>query len=177
MPGAAPFWKLSTLDPQRRVLTGAAGAALIGHRLAPGAQVPDDLLHQLKADDPEAGQAAVAALCHVPAPVEELLAEARQYPAVGVTGLARRLGVSPRSLQRMARHLTGQPPLFWLRLIRLRQALSLARQGIPLVEAAVDAGFADQAHFTREAQQFHAATPGRLLADARAMDAILAPGL
>ena len=52
-----------------------------------------------------------------------------------------------------------------------------AGAGTGLAEAAAGAGFADQAHFTREARHFHGAPPARLLSDPEAMAALLAPGL
>ena len=55
--------------------------------------------------------------------------------------------------------------------------MALAAAGAPLAGAAAEAGFADEAHFTRDSRHFHGASPGRLLANAEAMGAILSPGL
>ena len=173
--GCAPCWKRASLDPQVRVLRGAEGAAMRGFRLAPGVCIPEALFSELDAERPDE-TAAIAGLCRRPPALAEMMAELAFAPS-GAEALARRLGQSLRSLQRLSRSGTGQPPLFWLRLSRLRRAMALAAAGTPLAGAAADAGFADQAHFTREARHFHGASPGRLLVDAEAMAAILSAGL
>ena len=175
LPGQAPFWKPATLDPRVRVLTGAAGASLRGFRLAPGCRMPAALWQTLDPEKPDE-VAAIAGLCQRNPALTEMLAALALAPA-GAAALARQLGQSLRSLQRLSLAETGQPPLFWLRLARLRRAMAEAGAGAALAEAAASAGFADQAHFTREARHFHGAPPGRLLVDAEAMAALLAPGL
>ena len=175
LPGQAPVWKPAPLDPQVRVLNGAAGASLRGFRLAPGYRMPGMLWQALNPEKPDE-VAAIAGLCQRNPALSEMLSALALAP-VGAQVLARQLGQSLRSLQRLCLRETGQPPLFWLRLARLRRAMREAGAGVPLAEAAAGAGFADQAHFTREARHFHGAPPGRLLADAEAMAALLAPGL
>lgn len=175
LPGQAPVWKPAALDPQVRLLTGAEGASLRGFRLAPGCQMPAALWRALDPEKPDE-VAAIAGLCQRSPALTEMLAALYLAPA-GAGALARHLGQSLRSLQRLCLTETGQPPLFWLRLARLRRAMAEAGAGVPLAEAAAGAGFADQAHFTREARHFHGAPPARLLADAEAMAALLAPGL
>lgn len=177
LPGKAPCWKLSGLDVAVRQLHGAAGAAMRGYRLAPGCVVDEAAL--LAALDPEKPDelAAIGEEASLPADVAELVQAFRFAAAGGVGRSARRLGVSIRTLQRHCCARTGQSPLFWLRLLRLRQALCEARDGASLAEAAAGAGFADQSHFTREAGRFYGATPARLLADRQALPMILAPGL
>ena len=174
-PGAAPFWKVARLDPQMRLFHGVEGMALRGFRLAPGCRMPAALLAALDPEKPDE-VAPIAGLClRIPA-LTEMLAELALAPP-GAEALARRLGQSLRSLQRLCRAETGQSPLFWLRLSRLRRAMAEAATGAPLAEVAAGAGFADQAHFTREARHFHGAPPARLLSDPEAMAALLAPCL
>ena len=175
LPGQAPVWKPAALDPQVRWLTGAEGASLRGFRLAPGCRMPAALWRALDPEKPDE-VAAIAGLCQRSPSLTEMLAALHLAPA-GAGTLARHLGQSLRSLQRLCLTETGQSPLFWLRLARLRRAMAEAAEGAPLAEAAAGAGFADQAHFTREARHFHGAPPARLLADAEAMAALLAPGL
>ena len=174
-PGAAPFWKVARLDPQMRLFHGGEGMALRGFRLAPGCRMPAALWQALDPEKPDE-VAAIAGLCQRSPALSEMLSALDLAPA-GAAALARQLGQSLRSLQRLSVTETGQPPLFWLRLARLRRAMADAGAGIALAEAAAGAGFADQAHFTREARHFHGAPPGRLLADPEAMAALLAPGL
>lgn len=177
LPGEAPRWRLTALDLTSRLLVGVTGASMQGFRLRPGAMVSPDLLcGALRQDTPEDAEAAIAALSVVPDNLAEVLAVCAALPAGGVEGLARRLGVSARTVQRLVVDATAQGPLYWLRLARLRAALQSGQAGEPLAQAAAGAGFADQAHFSREARAFHGESPARLLNNPRAMAAILAPG-
>lgn len=68
--------------------------------------------------------------------------------------LARELGVGRRRLERLLLHEVGLAPMLWSRLRRLQRcARQLADPAQSLATIALAAGFADQAHFSR---QFHA---------------------
>lgn len=67
--------------------------------------------------------------------------------------LARRSGLSARQLRDVFLRDTGLTPRAYLRWRRLRRAVARIRAGASLTTAAVDAGFADGAHFSRV---FHA---------------------
>lgn len=56
----------------------------------------------------------------------------------------------------------GLPPLAWLRNWRVARARALLRGGLPLAEAALAVGFADQAHLTRVFKQVYGSPPGVL---------------
>lgn len=68
-----------------------------------------------------------------------------------LTGVAERLHVSPRTLQRMFGQYVGASPLWVLRRYRLQDAATAidAGQGEDLAALAADLGFADQAHLSR----------------------------
>ena len=76
--------------------------------------------------------------------------------------LADRAGVSPRYLQRVFRKETGITPQERLTEVRVRQALALIDQGLPLIEAALECGFCDQSHFSRACKRVMGAPPGHL---------------
>lgn len=73
----------------------------------------------------------------------------------GVTDLDR------YTLARQFRQLTGTSPHRYQVMRRLERARSAMLAGMPIAEAAFDAGFADQAHFTRHFKKSYGMTPGR----------------
>jgi AraC-like DNA-binding protein len=78
--------------------------------------------------------------------------------------LSTNLGVSQRTLRRRCTTALGYGPKTLERILRFRRALRLMRNGHPLVEAAREAGYADQAHLTNESQRLAGLTPRSLAA-------------
>ena len=71
-------------------------------------------------------------------------------PDARVERLARELAISPRQLRRRCESAVGYGPKRLLRVLRLQRALSAARAGEELAQAAAGAGYADQAHFAHD---------------------------
>ena len=75
-----------------------------------------------------------------------------------------------RTLQRVVRTGTGQPPAYWKRLARLRRAArAIAQvpartplQAATLADTAADWGYVDQAHMTHEFRRWLGTTPAAL---------------
>src|SRR5687768_7536754 len=67
---------------------------------------------------------------------------------VSLQDLARVSGLPPSRLLRAFARAVGQSPHAYQRGVRLQHATALIRRGHPIGDAAVAAGFADQAHFT-----------------------------
>lgn len=72
---------------------------------------------------------------------------------------------SERTLRRQMRSRTGLGGKQVKQLQRARAAYELLQLGTPLADAALEAGFADQAHMTRALRVFAGRTPARILAD------------
>ncbi|WP_113338738.1 AraC family transcriptional regulator [Rhizobium cremeum] len=72
------------------------------------------------------------------------------------------------SLARQFRLVTGTSPHRYLTMRRLERARGTMRDGMPIAEAAYDAGFADQSHFTRHFRNCYGMTPGHWLTLLRA---------
>ncbi|MFE9329514.1 helix-turn-helix domain-containing protein [Streptomyces sp. NPDC006925] len=68
----------------------------------------------------------------------------------GVARTARGVGLSERQLHRRCRAAFGYGPKTLARVLRMQRALHLARSGTPFAGAAQRAGYADQAHLSRE---------------------------
>ncbi|MBG0851646.1 helix-turn-helix domain-containing protein [Streptomyces spinoverrucosus] len=80
-----------------------------------------------------------------------------------VAATADELGLGARQLHRRALTAFGYGPKTLARVLRLQRALTLARDGTPLAETAVAAGYADQPHLAREVRDLAGATLGELL--------------
>ncbi|MDE1180547.1 AraC family transcriptional regulator [Paraburkholderia sp.] len=75
--------------------------------------------------------------------------------------LAASEGISAAHLVRSFHRETGLPPLAWQMQQRIAHARTLLRSGHPIAMVALDAGFADQAHFTKAFVRFMGMTPGQ----------------
>jgi AraC-like DNA-binding protein len=67
-----------------------------------------------------------------------------------VTSIAGTVGLSERQLHRRCLAAFGYGPKVLHRVLRFEAALRLARSGIPFAEVAARAGYADQAHLSRD---------------------------
>jgi AraC-like DNA-binding protein len=81
----------------------------------------------------------------VPTAIADDLAAGRS-----VAETARQAGLSERQLHRRCLSAFGYGPKILARVLRLNRALSLARSGLPLVDVGISAGYADQAHLSRD---------------------------
>ncbi|OBI31888.1 helix-turn-helix domain-containing protein [Mycolicibacter sinensis] len=82
---------------------------------------------------------------------------------VSMPRLAAAVGVSPQRLRALARQELGMPLTRWRVWSQLRRAVEALQSGAPLAQAAVIAGFADQAHFTRQMREMMGLTPALVL--------------
>jgi AraC-like DNA-binding protein len=79
-----------------------------------------------------------------------------------VAAVARTVDLSERQLERLLLQHVGLGPKRLARIARLRTALALARRGA-LADAALAAGYADQAHLAREVRALTGLTPSALV--------------
>ncbi|MFF6784639.1 helix-turn-helix domain-containing protein [Streptomyces sp. NPDC012510] len=80
-----------------------------------------------------------------------------------VAATADELGLGARQLHRRSLVAFGYGPKTLARVLRLRRALDLARRGVPFADTAVRAGYADQAHLSREVRELAGLPLGELL--------------
>jgi AraC-like DNA-binding protein len=84
-----------------------------------------------------------------------------------VRDLAFRVGLSERQLRRRVEAAVGYPPRMLARILRFQRFLGAARSSRPpgpdLARLAVEAGYADQAHLTRDSRRLAGLPPGALL--------------
>ncbi|TDQ52945.1 helix-turn-helix domain-containing protein [Actinorugispora endophytica] len=84
-------------------------------------------------------------------------------PGPRVRDAAREIGLSERQLRRRCLTAFGYGPKTLDRVLRMNRALDLVRAGTALAEAAAVAGYADQAHLTREVRSLAGVPPGSLV--------------
>jgi AraC-like DNA-binding protein len=75
-----------------------------------------------------------------------------------VAAMARAVGMSARQLQRRSEEWFGYGPKVLARILRLVDALELARQGTPLAAVAASCGYADQAHLADDVRDLTGTT-------------------
>lgn len=80
-----------------------------------------------------------------------------------VATLADRLGLTERGLHRRSVAAFGYGPKFTQRVLRFQHAVGLARRGWPFGRVAADAGYADQAHLSREVRTLSGVPLGELV--------------
>ncbi|MDW8805765.1 helix-turn-helix domain-containing protein [Streptomyces scabiei] len=73
------------------------------------------------------------------------------------------LGLGARQLHRRSLAAFGYGPKTLARVLRLRRALALARDGVPFAETAARSGYADQAHLARDVRELAGLPLGELL--------------
>lgn len=83
--------------------------------------------------------------------------------SVPMPALAAMVGLSPQRLRALARDQVGMPLSRWRSWERLRRAAAVLQDGESLAAAALAAGFADQAHLTRQMREMVGLTPAAVL--------------
>lgn len=84
-------------------------------------------------------------------------------PVVGAVLDDQTPDVSLRSVQRRFLHITGLTHKRIQQIERARQAVSMIEEGQPILDTALELGYADQAHLTRSLKRFIGQTPGELV--------------
>lgn len=90
---------------------------------------------------------------------KELLSSRMAEPP-SLEQLAAAVNLSPFHFARVFRRATGLPPHAWLRQRRLEHARALLKDGCAPLDVALQLGFADQSHLTRQFKQAYGVGPG-----------------
>ncbi|MFJ6769708.1 helix-turn-helix domain-containing protein, partial [Kitasatospora sp. NPDC091257] len=109
-----------------------------------------------EAPDPAAALEALALRLAAEAPPEDPLIRAVAASlAAGrsVAATAGTVGLGARQLHRRSLTAFGYGPKTLARILRMQRALALARAGVPLADTAARAGYADQAHLSRDVRE------------------------
>jgi len=180
-------------DTRARVATLVPGTRIVGVRLRPGVagavlgrpagevcdEAPDardvlgrDATEALQAEleaggDPHAVLRRALELRprRAPDPLVRAAIAALDRPGARVAEVADALGLSARQLQRRVADAVGYGPKTLARVLRFRRLQALTESGRTLVELALEAGYADQAHMTAEVTRLAGLSPVRFLKD------------
>ncbi len=87
--------------------------------------------------------------------------EAQYAEQVTLAQLASLVHLSPYHVLRVVHAELGLPPHAYLTQVRVRQAKKLLRLGMPIPQAALEAGFVDQSHLARHFKRQVGVTPGQ----------------
>jgi AraC-like DNA-binding protein len=150
-PPGSEFWALRFADGVGPAVLGVPADELTDRELPLEAVWPAAVARRLaEAADPLAALEAASARRWRPPDrvMAGLAAGARAGRSVGV--IADALGLSARQLQRRCRSSFGYGPKMLIRVVRMQRALELARLGRSLADVSVAAGYADQAHLSRD---------------------------
>lgn len=84
-----------------------------------------------------------------------------------VEAVAAALGITARQLCRIVESEVGLTPKVYQGVQRLQRFVRAVDGGRPLADAAVEAGYSDQSHLTRDVRRYCGITPGRLARERR----------
>ncbi len=174
-------------DTEAKLMTVNSGAVLVGLRLLPGAGggvlgVPLDALRDQRvgvaevdsALDIDAGLAPDEVLTRFVSAVagrrgdQLVTAAARRLGNLEIGSIADELGVSERQLLRRFHAAAGYGPKTLERVLRFaRFVRAIDRGRADIARLALDSGYADQAHLTRETNRLAGLTPVGLVQDRR----------
>ncbi|MFP1644216.1 AraC family transcriptional regulator [Pontitalea aquivivens] len=167
--------RVTDWDFSPRQVRIAAGMSLIGYRLRPGVIVSlADL--QIENYDLSNLDAEIGDRIRHDQEITEII-DVLGLPGSSVERLARQQGVSERTLQRHFKKLSLPTPVFWRQLGRARRAVQALPYRVPLSEIALEYGYSDQAHMTREFVRWFGRTPEQLRRNSSVMDDLAQPGL
>ena len=170
-------------DTSAKLVDLARGDVLVGMRFLPGAGggalgVPLDVLRDLRVEvadvdrafavDPDVEPEEVAARFVAAAAGREpdplVAAAARRLGLQEVAGLAGELGISERQLRRRFHAAAGYGPKTLARILRFRRFVDAVDAGrTDLARLAAEAGYADQAHLSRETTRLAGLSPAKLV--------------
>lgn len=166
-PSAATTCFLTELATAPHLSRAVVGTQFFGFRLRPGTILNSHSVQLVAeiAGDLQRQQERIEDLAEHCALTDDCLACFEQTNG-SVEEVAAAVGLSVRSMQRLLRASTGQPPSFWRLLSRARQCARALLFDRDLAQHAFDFGYADQSHMNREFKRWFGLPPSALLKQA-----------
>lgn len=155
--------RITDWDDRAWVAQVKKGQCISGFRLCPGLSVEGHDLAGLINDENEIS----LFIEYLAFKNKESIALVRELTAPGasIKTVANEAGVSIRTLQRQLKKLNLPKPEYWLRLSRARLAACALPCPVPLADIALEYGYSDQSHMTRDFTRWFGVTPAKLRQD------------
>lgn len=173
-----PVWFLSELGHSAYTVSTSSDMSIRGARLHPGISIRQAELHSwLQGRNPV--EIFVSDQLDEFCVKSERLSVALDCFASGqrtVSCVAKELGVSLRTLERFIKSGTGESPYFWFSLARARKAARSLYEIDSLSDVALESGFSDQSHMSREMKKWFKQTPTQIRADRNILNILSEPG-
>jgi AraC-like DNA-binding protein len=147
-----PAHELTNQRVQLEAIWPAAEVRRMQDRLASSSD-PDAVLEAMAIDAHRADHRGPA--------IAEMVRQLRA--GIPIRRVATALGISERQIRRHSLDLFGYGPKTLARILRLNEAIDLARTGLRFADVAADAGYADQAHLARDVRAFAGVPLSRLM--------------
>lgn len=162
-------------DFSPRLVKVTAGTEITGYRLRPGTVLA---LSEFEHEDFAAStvESAIDGMIKQDDEISEII-DALCLPGNSISGLAKQQGVSERTLQRHFKGLSLPKPSFWRQLGRARRAVQELTCRVPIADIALEFGYSDQAHMTRDFSRWFGRSPAQLRKNSGALIDLKQPGL
>ncbi|MTH33710.1 helix-turn-helix domain-containing protein [Paracoccus limosus] len=162
------FAEIAPQDRGRQLTRALAGLAACLNAAAPSRLAIEEAVHDVLAQAfAHYGGAGLRVPGREPAAIRALLERIAVGVAagcdLGLSDLAAGVGLTPSYLIRSTRRATGLTPHGHVLRARVDHARRLLLAGTPAAEAAIAAGFCDQAHLIRQFRRHYGVTPGALI--------------
>ena len=159
-------WYISPLFNQCHEVIIPKNTKIRGFRFAPGLQINEQALTQsLNSNNIDINRNDIYSYIDDFTNIDFNISEALECLELNITSLkeiARELGISVRTLQRLIKSGTGRTPIYWKNLARVRKTARDIINTSPNAEAAYRNGYADQAHMCRAIKHWLNITPTKL---------------
>ncbi len=156
-----PKWFVSPMFDQAKIISIGANSILSGYRMKPGVYIAEEeLLRSINDSNNNFDDISnrLADYTRRSYSVEEAL-NCFATDVSSVKQAAKKLGVSPRTLQRLIGQETDRSPTYWILLARARRAARALIESSSLADIAEMHGYADQSHMSREFKRWFDTTP------------------
>jgi AraC-like DNA-binding protein len=160
-----PTWSVSPLFEQSKFIYMTPDTQSVGFRLKPGVEIKEpELLNYFKNNNVciDVVKNVLDDFTNISDNTKEAL-DCLASDVDSIKQASNRLGITPRTLQRLILRKTQKTPSYWFQLARARKSAKVLKPYVNLAEVAEKYGFSDQSHMNREFRRWFRSTPTQLM--------------